>query len=284
MKVRLIEEEDLEELSPMFKGKVGHKIARIAMHVFAVDKVNWVYDHSIDYRGADFADRLLEDIGVEYRIGNPERLEQLPDGAFITISNHPYGALDGIMMIDLMARVRPDYKLMVNKFLSKIKTMDDNFISVIPKVANRDGMSMTSLNGIRETLSRLKDEHPVGFFPSGAVSDFKLNNFRIRDREWQESVLKLIKAAKVPVVPIRFFNNNSIFFYLLGLINWRIRSLRMPAEVFNKAGQRPRISVGETVSVEEQEKYTDLKSFGNMLREKVYGMPLPSDFVLKSQL
>ena len=80
----------------------------------------------------------MNDLGVNYVIGNAERLEQLPQEAFITVSNHPYGGLDGIILIDLIAGIRSDYKLMVNKIISLVKTMQENFISVIP-TGNRKG-------------------------------------------------------------------------------------------------------------------------------------------------
>ena len=48
---------------------------------------------------------MLKDVRTDYRIGNPERLDMLPDGPFITISNHPYGGLDGIILIDLFGHI-----------------------------------------------------------------------------------------------------------------------------------------------------------------------------------
>jgi putative hemolysin len=274
LKNKVIEIKDLEDISPIFKGKIGHYLGKRVMHLFGMDKVNAVYNHSFNYAGADFAARLLNDVGVFYHVGDAERLRHLPEGAFITVSNHPYGGLDGIMLVDLMAGIRPDYKLMVNKFLSLIKTMDVNFISVTPNT-NKKTESTDNINGIRETIKHLKDGHPVGFFPSGAVSDFSIKDRCVRDREWQESILKLIKKAKVPIVPIRFFDKNSTLFYFLGLINWRIRLIRLPHEVFNKDLKRTRIGIGEVISVEEQKNFTDVESFGEFLRKAVYDMPEP---------
>jgi putative hemolysin len=284
LKTKVVEEKDLETVSPVFKGKRGHKLARFLMHLFDIDKINKVYENSCNYTGADFSERLLSDLGVEYMVGHPENLDLLPEGAFITVSNHPYGGLDGIMLIDLMVRIRPDYKLMVNKFLSLIKTMEGNFITVTPKTAMNNITATTSLKGIRETLTRLQDGHPVGFFPSGAVSNFEPKKRWVSDREWQESVLKMIHAAKVPIVPIRFFNQNSWFFYFLGLIDWKIRAIRMPHEVFNKQKQNPRIGIGKIISVEEQAAFPDSKSLGLFLRDSVYNMPRPVSYTPKSEL
>jgi putative hemolysin len=119
----------------------------------------------------------------------------------------------------------------------------------------------------------------MGFFPSGAVSDFSLKDLRIRDRKWQTSILHLIHKVKVPILPIRFFDTNSPFFYFLGVINWRIRSLRLPSEVFNKREQETRLAIGNIMSVQEQEKYPDGDSLGTFLRQTVYEMPKPASFI-----
>lgn len=282
--MKIVDENYFESFSSFFRGERGHRRARVFMRLFAIDKVNLVYDNSGAYTGARFAESLLNDLGVNYIVGNAGRLNLLPEGAFVTISNHPYGGLDGIMLIDLMAGIRPDYKLMVNKMLSLVKTMAENFISVTPTLNKKTGISSASIHGVRETLTHLGQGHPVGFFPSGAVSDFSLKDMRIRDRKWQTSILHLIQSVRVPILPIRFFDTNSKFFYFLGLINWKIRSLRQPSELFNKKEQKHRIGIGNLISVKEQEKYSDIGTFGAFLRKLIYEMPLPQTFIPRSKL
>ena len=277
--MKVIEPKDLEPLSFLFRGAKGQRFAEWMISFLAIDKVNRVYDNSGAWSGSEFTSRLLKDVGVSYVVGNPERLRDLPGGAFITVSNHPYGGLDGIMTIDMMARIRPDYKFIVNKILSLVKTLNGNFIPVVPTGNKKTGIKAASIRGIREAIGHLGAGHPLGFFPSGAVSDFTLRDMKVRDRRWQESMLHLIHSAKVPVLPIRFFDKNSAFFYFLGLINWRVRLLRLPSEVFNKRGSHQRIGIGELISVEEQSRYPDPFSLGEYLRKKVYEMPVPEQFV-----
>lgn len=284
VKMKVIDVKQFEAQFPLLRGKWGHRAAEFFMWLFAFDRVNQVYDNSSDLTGASFANSLLKDLGVNYSIGNAERLDLLLEGGFITVSNHPYGGLDGIILIDLMAGLRPDYKLMVNNILSLVKTMRENFISVTPVGNKKIGITGTSINGIRETLKHLRESHPVGFFPSGAVSDLRFKDFLIRDRKWQTSILHLIQAVKVPIVPIRFFDTNSRLFYLLGLIDWRIRLLRLPSELFNKRGKEHRIGIGNIISVEEQEQYPDAASLGMVLRKAVYEMPVPALFVPRAIL
>lgn len=264
---------NLEQISPLFKGKSGHILANCLMKLFAVDKVCELYDNNEEYLGVDFAHHILQDIGVNYTVIGSEILEELPKGAFITISNHPYGSIDGIMLIDLIGRYRPDFKVLVNQFLGYIKRLEPNFIKVVPTGKQKEGIKKESLRGIMQSLKHLQSGAPLGLFPSGAVSDLSIKDGCIRDREWQMSAIQLIKKSRVPVVPIRFRDRNSMFYYLLGLIDWRLRVTRLPREVFNKRDKTTRVEILPIITVEEQDKYSNIEEFRTFLRSTIYPIP-----------
>lgn len=275
---------DIERLIPAFKGKVGNAAAEILRKILSIDTLSGIYDDLSDQKGADFAGGVLQDLNTDYRIGNPERLDMLPDGPFITVSNHPYGGLDGIILIDLFGHLRDGYKYMVNEFLYMVENLRPCLIVVNPKTElSGSKITVNNIHGVREALQRIRDGFPVGFFPSGAISDLSLKEMKIRDRGWQHSVLRLIQKAGVPVVPVRFFDHNSFWFYNLGLINWKVRLLQLPHELVNKKHRRIRIGIGDTISVEAQSRYKDIREYGGFLREKVYGMPLPEHFLKYSE-
>jgi len=280
----VVDYNDLEPISPLFKGKLGHWILKRAMRIFGIDRVNALYGRSADYRGTEFTTRILADLRIKWSIGNAQRLNHLPEGAFITISNHPYGGLDGVMLVDLIASLRPEYKFMVNNLVYKAEAMQENFISVVPQKGNKHLEPMVDYRGIKETLTHLQQGHPVGFFPAGGVSMFHLKSMKVYDREWQKGILKIIQIAKVPVVPIRFFDYNSPIFYFLGIIDWRIRQVRMSYELFNKDKKIHRIGIGETIKPEELAGLKDIRDLEVFLRKAVYGMPLPKSFIPRCEL
>ncbi len=269
----------IEQLAPVFKGRFGNAAAEALRRALSIQRLSDLYDVIEEYKGADFAGVLLEKLGVDYQLGGANNLLNLPDGPFITVSNHPYGGLDGVILIDLMGHLRPGFKVMVTEFLALIESLRPSLIVVNPKNNLHSDITAKNIHGVREVLERLKDGEPVGFFPSGAVSDLKPKDRTICDREWQPAVLRLIQKAKVPIVPVRFFDHNSLFFYLLGLIDWRIRVLRLPRELVNKKGKRIRVGVGKVIDVETQLKYPNIKEFGDYLRNSVYGMTMPTDVV-----
>lgn len=254
------------------------------MILFGIERVNKLYGRSAEYKGVEFTNHLLADLGIKWGIGNSDRLNQLPKGAFITISNHPYGGLDGVMLVDLIASLRPKYKFMVNNLVYHAEAMQENFISVIPQKGNKRLDPMLDYRGIKETLMHLQQGNPVGFFPAGGVSLFNLKSLKVYDREWQTGILKIIQIAKVPVVPIRFFDLNSPFFYFLGVIDWRIRQVRMSYELFNKGKKTHRIGIGKTIMPEEFAGMKDTKDLEAFLRKAVYGMPLPKSFISRSEV
>lgn len=280
----LLSIEELSNASPIFRGCVGKKFAQSLLRLFRVEKVNQLYDNNYQYKGPEFASHVLQDIGVDYQVGGLENLNNLPEGAFITISNHPYGSIDGIILVDLFAHINPDFKVMVNNFLSRIEPLNENFIAVTPTGKRREAATKESIAGVRNAIKQLKDGKPLGIFPSGAVSDLSLKEGCIRDREWQEAIIRLIKKARVPIVPVRFFDGNSKFYYNLGLIDWKVRLLRLPSEVFNKRGKEVRVGIGSPILPQEQEGYSDINDYRTFLRESVYKMELPTDFEFISKI
>ena len=278
MKEKLISAEEIKSIHPIFRGRFGNILIKMVMSITGLNKVNRVYDTSKQYEGVAFCDHLLKDVGVKVVIENREVLDRFKDQAFITVSNHAYGHIDGITAIDVVGSVRSDYKMMVNFILAMIDTMSMHFIAVNPyqkgTVSNK-----SSLDGVKQCIAHVKAGHPLGFFPAGAVSKTKLKGLKmtVRDREWQPSVIKLIKGVKVPVVPMYFSGNNSWFFNLLDLVDWRLRSLRLGHEVYNKRGKTIHVRFGEPIMPDEIARHTDLDELGEFLKDKTYTLAKDSD-------
>lgn len=272
MKESVVDIYDLQEMVPFFKSRIGTVLGKLLIKWLDVDKVNQAHKNNCHLRGADFTTALLSDplIDLKYTVHNEELLENLPEGAFITVSNHPIGSLDGILLIDLFARRRPDFKVMVNGVLNKIGAMEDNFIAVKPD-SKKQGANLANVNGVRLSLQRLKEGHPMGFFPAGAISFYNKEKKAVRDLSWAHSVIRLIRKSNVPVYPVYFDFLNSKFFYWLGKIDWRIRTLRIPSEAFNKRGRTVDVYIGEPIPAAEIQKFADDKELAEFLYNHTYG-------------
>ena len=262
--------------------------AKSLLKFFGLEAINDHYDSLIDFEGPEFAGRLLVRCGVDYLVGNPQILQKLPEGSFITISNHPHGGVDGVAMVDLLGHVRPDYKFMVNEFLSKVKTLDCSFLTVIPVNDDTNGIDPKNVAALKQALGHIRSGSPLGIFPAGAVSNLKFHKGGIRpvDREWQESVIKFIKKAHVPILPVKFADRNSLLFYFMGLFGWKVRTLFLPRELINKSRKDIHIVLGNIISVEEQDKVANLQDYTTLLRNAVYDTPVPpeDEMVRRSKL
>lgn len=272
MKKSVVDISDLQEMAPFFKGRIGSCLGKWLIKLLNIEKVNKAHANNCHLRGADFTTALLNDslINLKYRVHNKERLDNLPQGAFVTVSNHPIGSLDGIILIDIFARLRPDFKVMVNGILNKIGAMSDNFIAVKPD-SNNQGANMSNVNGVRLSLQRLKEGHPMGFFPAGAISFYNKKEKQVLDLTWTRSVIRLIQKSNVPVYPVYFDFLNSKFFYWLGNIDWRIRTLRIPTEAFNKRGRTVDVYIGEPISAEDIQQFKTEKELADFLYRRTYG-------------
>lgn len=266
----IINYEDVRKMIPFLDGHP--RIVNTILHWLILDKCNKVHSTYCYESGIPFANLLIDEAyKIRKRIDNESVLDQFPSGPFITVSNHPLGALDGIMLIDIIGRHRPDFRVMVNMFLNHISAMRPSFIAVDPSKSDDPEKKRVTMEGIREAMKHVRDGHPIGFFPAGAVS--KINrSLRISDRPWQPSIIRLIKQLRVPVIPVYFHNHNSAFFNFLGLIDWRLRTLRLPRELFNKTGREMHVSFGEPISVERQAEFSDLDEFGKFLRQQTYDL------------
>ena len=267
----LISKNDLVSAAGLGKwGLLKYPIVSAVMRLAKINKVNDLYDKIKDLEGQEFFDKLLEELNVKY-LAFQEDLAKIPKtGPFILVSNHPLGALDGVIMCKILTEIRPDFKVMGNFLLTKIKPMEPYVISVNPFEKRKEAYS--SVSGMREALKHLSDGGCLGIFPAGEVSNKNNEYNEILDKEWQEPALKLIKKAQVPVVPMYFHAKNSKLFYNVSKIHPDLQTLLLPSEMVNKREKPIKIRIGRPVTPKILNEYETPKELGEFLRKKVYMM------------
>lgn len=266
---KLIETEDFIKAAKLNRFG-GSSAARILMMLLRINKINKLYSEICHLRGIEFMDRVIDELKISFEISE-EELNRIPKtGAFITVSNHPYGGIDGMLLIRVVSMVRPDIKVLGNFLMQRVEPVKDYILPVNPFEDRKDLKS--SVTGIKYALKHLQEGYPLGIFPAGEVSSYNQLTFGIADKEWQTSALKVIKKAKVPVVPVYFQGSNSRLFHLLGLIHPDLRTVRLPSEIFNKKKKVIRIRIGNPISVKDQDEFSDIARYGRYLRAKTYSL------------
>ena len=248
-------------------GIVGKPVAWFLKKALDLDKLNKLYDGGAHLGAVDFLSYLIDELNVDYEI-HEEDLKRIPKtGPFVIVSNHPLGALDGILLMHIMQKIRPDFKVLGNFLLHKIKPLEPMVIPVNPFETRKDAYN--SLNGMREVLRTLSDGGCIGVFPAGEVS-FRDEHGELQDREWQDTAMKLIKKAKVPVIPVFFRAKNSEIFYRMAKVHADLQTAMLPAEMMRKRTRPIQIRIGKPILPKQQAEYTDINEYKDFLRKKTY--------------
>lgn len=248
-------------------GLLGTFSGWLLMKVLKISTLNKIYDRNKHLGELEFLNAILDEFQIKFEIPE-EDLKRLPkDGAYITISNHPLGGIDGILLLKLMLEREPNFRIIANFLLHRIEPMKPYIMPVNPFENHKDAKS--SVVGLKETFRHLADGKPLGMFPAGEVSTYKDGKLVV-DKPWEEGALKVIKKANVPVVPIYFHAKNSKLFYSLSKLNDTLRTAKLPSELLTQKNRVIKVRIGKPISTTEQKEHKTISEYGEFLRRKTY--------------
>jgi putative hemolysin len=267
----LITDSDLRKVLKI-KEDEGEWLLTSFKFFFGIEKLNQLYNENLTLSGLEFIDSVIHKLGIRYSV--PEEFEQrIPaKGPFIIIANHPLGGLDGLLLLRLILKIRPDFKLQGNFLVQHIEAIRDFIIPVNPFENFKSAHS--SYKGIKSAFQHLKEGGSLGIFPAGEVS-YQLKEFKITDRQWQQSSIRFIKTAGVPVIPVYFHGYNSTLFYLLGQIHPLLRTAKLPSEILNKSKQNIEIEIRKPIPSKTLNTFTNITGLSHYLRAKTYSLAEP---------
>lgn len=244
----------------------GDYFAKFLMYILRFNKLNKIYSQIAEKQGVDFIDELIKtlEFNVEF---DESQLSKIPKkGPFIIVANHPLGGFDGLMLIKYLSLARKDVKVLANFMLKKIEPVSEFFLSGNPFIEDEE-----ETGGMNEAIEHLKNDGVLCLFP--AIDLNTKDTFDgVTDHVWQFPVVKFVKEAQVPVVPVLFQGSNSRLLHLMARIHPSLRNARMPSEILSKKHKNIKLRIGSAISVEEQERFSDVYQFGRYLRARTYGM------------
>lgn len=215
----------------------------------------------------DFLDRVIEAMQVGYRVSD-EDLARIPkSGPCVVVANHPFGAIEGVLLMLLLARVRPDFKVMGTYFLKHIPDLIHRIIFVDNMGKNTSLRS--NIRPLKESIRCLKEGNLLAIFPAGEVSHMTFRKRRVTDPAWSPTVSRIIHKTHAPVVPIYFDGRNSMFFQAMGLLHPMLRTILLPREFMNKERTTFDISIGSAIPYKKLSGMED-KDLVNYLRLRTY--------------
>ena len=259
------------------KGVFGTCVAGMAYGYLRLGKINRLFDGAADYQGREFADHLLENMNITLDV-RPEQLESIPkEGGFIVVSNHPFGGIEGVMLLSAIAKVRPDFKIMANFILSHIPNLKECFFAVNPFEKNPEWKS--SVGGIKGAIQHVAAGNGLGIFPAGEVSRYHGHDYP-EDLPWSTSIARIIKNAGVPVIPVFWEGRNSKLFYAVDKIHPMLGTARLTKELINKHDTTVNLQIGKPITQAEIALYEKPKDLAAYLRSRSYALeaniPVPA--------
>ena len=257
------------------KGLSGKVLTRLLFGVLGMRKANRIHASKARPDGPAFSEEVLEDLGVSYEIPE-EQLAHIPaEGGFISVSNHHFGAIDGMILNSVIGSRRSDYKILTTYFLSMVAHLKDWFIPV----DNFATGGAKSVSGIRTALEHIDGGGALGLFPAGEVATWQKKKDRtavsgrrvVEDKPWAENMMKLVRNSGLPVIPIYFDGTNSRTFHVMGRIHPILRTLRLVREMTGAKGKNVKVRIGQAIPAAQLAELDD-KVLGQYLRNRCYAL------------
>ena len=250
--------------------RIGAGLSRpLIEHTLCFPQLNRIYAQT---QGVDenlsFTNRVLSVMNVQWDVGNHEESPFPQEGPLVIVANHPFGGIEGLLMISMLERFRPDGKIMANYILAMMPEIRDRFFFVDP-FGGADA-KRANLRSMKASLKWLEDGHALVVFPAGEVSSIDLKTGKVRDPAWSPTIARLVRRSKATVLPIFFTGGNGAFFNMAGLIHPRLRTVLLPKQFVNKRNHHIHAEVGQPIPWRDMEKYASDEELIQYLRLRTY--------------
>ncbi|MGY3438735.1 MULTISPECIES: lysophospholipid acyltransferase family protein [unclassified Marinovum] len=222
-------------------------------------------------QGHAFFGQALEFMKIELQTP-PEQIAQIPKtGPVVIVANHPHGLVDGMVLAELVGRVRTDYKILTRNLLSGVEEIEDFMIAV--PFPHEDNAREESLEMRKQAMSHLANGGVLILFPSGVVAASETMFGDAVEAIWNPFTAKLIYRSGATVVPVHFVGQNSRIYQIANRISATLRQGLLIHEVMH-ACKRPQAPIiGAPISPEEIQRWgTKPRRMMARLREHTLGL------------
>lgn len=234
-----------------------------------IDRINDILRSSgRQHEGSKFIEALFDELNISYNVPATE-LRHIPkSGPFIIMANHPFGFLDGLIMMHLIGQQHSGFKVLANFFLKQFKALDNFFIDLNPFESKHS----INFRGIRSAYHHLNQGQPLGMFPAGEVATMQKGFKQIEDKPWDQGIVRFLVNANVPIIPMYFNGTNSLKFHLLGKIHPYLRTLTIPSEFFKCENKSVNLRIGQPILPLELKEFDNIQKAGRYLRASLFGL------------
>ena len=261
----------LRERLPRHYRYIPKWVIRWVERTICQDQLNELLEYAYPKQDAEFCHAVLEKLNVKYKIIGEENLMPTSQRRVVFVSNHPLGALDGIVMIDYVSkRYGGILKFVVNDLLMAVKPLEGVFLPI-----NKHGrQSRRASVSIDDAFS---GNDPIIIFPAGLCSR-RQKDGTIKDLEWRKMFVNKCAEYHRDIIPVHFDAENSSFFYKfakfrthLGL-KLNIEMIYLPREIFRCKNECFQLTIGEPIAWNNLKTGLHAQSQANEIKEIVYNL------------
>lgn len=229
--------------------------------------VNQFEKKNAEYRGNKFWRGALDTMGIELQTP-PTQLANIPtDGPVVVVANHPHGMVDGMILADLIGRVRLDYRILTRSVLTGLDEAATSFMIPVPFPHDPDAQrKMVEMRG--RAMKHLGEGGAVALFPSGVVMSSDSWWGPPVEREWSAFTAKMIRKSGARVVPIFFPGRNSRAYQIACQISPVLRQGLLLHEIVRSCHKPQAPVIGKPLTDEQMAPLaTDPRGFMAWLRD-----------------
>lgn len=199
------------------------------------------------FEGQAFWRGALDVMGIDLLTPDEQVMKIPKTGPVIVVANHPHGLVDGMILAELIGRVRTDYRILTRSVLTGIDQDATKFTIPVPFPHEPDAQKkMVDMR--RAAMEHLATDGVIAVFPSGVVGSSDTLFGPVIEREWNAFTAKMIRKSGAAVVPCYFPGGNSRWYQMANRISATLRQSLLLHEIVYACGKPQKPVIGDVIT------------------------------------
>ncbi|MDR0810578.1 MAG: lysophospholipid acyltransferase family protein [Gemmobacter sp.] len=195
--------------------------------------------------GVAFWPKAIRQMGIDIQTP-PEEIARIPaTGPVVVVANHPHGLVDGMVMAEIVARVRGDFKILTRSLLTGIPEIEEFMIPV--PFPHEENAREAGLEMRAQSMAHLKRGGVIILFPAGKVAVSERWWGPAVEPDWNPFTHKMIMRSGATVLPIHFTGRNSRAYQIADKISATLRQGLLLYEIKRALFKPQRPFIGEPI-------------------------------------